>query len=397
MPTTLQPLSEPERDRTLDILRGFALAGVLFVFCTADMAAPANYVESFRDELISWPRWILVENRMYGMLIIIFGFGFGVQVKKATEKNESVVPLFVRRLTGLLILGLLHALLLSTRDILIFYAVAGFALLPARNFSNRNLLLFIGAVSIILVTPILRTIFGSLSHGHAGFAEPNSFIEHLKFNWNDFKIYHLRYGIYVDALFHFLFGFYLQRIGFLEKLKENKPFRKRVFMISLIAAVIIGTAHYTWIEPIAWPAMFEMKESIQKFSANTGLKICWHSWIISCALLYSTILVAISLQSNFRRLLEPLSAFGQMALSNYLIQSLILVPYALGFDKFNDMPAFQGFVLFLGVFAFQLIFSSWWLKRYRMGPFEWVLRSFTYWRWQSQRSQPARSKVLSSN
>jgi uncharacterized protein len=189
MPTTLQPLSEPERDRTLDILRGFALAGVLFVFCTADMAAPANYVESFRDELISWARWILVENRMYGMLIIIFGFGFGVQVKKATEKNESVVPLFVRRLTGLLILGLLHALLLSKRDILIFYAVAGFALLPARNFSNRNLLLFIGAVAIILVTPSLRIIFGSLSHGHAGFAEPNSFIEHLKFNWNDFKIY----------------------------------------------------------------------------------------------------------------------------------------------------------------------------------------------------------------
>jgi uncharacterized protein len=397
MSTTLQPLSTPERDRTLDILRGFALAGVLFVFCTADIAAPADYVESFRDELISWPRWILVENRMYGMLIIIFGFGFGVQVKKATEKNESVVPVFVRRLTGLLIIGLLHALLLSTRDILIFYAVAGFALLPARNFSNRQLLLFIGAVTVILVTPLIRIIFGSVSTADAGFDEPNSFIAHLRFNWIDFKVYHQRYGIYVDALFHFLLGFYLQRIGFLQKLKDNKAFRKRLFVISLIAAIILGTAHYTWMEPIAWPAMFEMKESIQKFAVNTALKIHWQSWIISCVLLYSTILVAISQRNKFRKLLEPLAAFGQMALSNYLIQSLVLVPYALWFDKFNDMPPFQGFVLFLVVLTFQLVFSLWWLKRNRMGPFEWVLRSFTYWKWQSQRLQPARSKVLTSN
>jgi uncharacterized protein len=108
----------------------------------------------------------------------------------------------------------------------------------------------------------------------------------------------------------------------------------------------------------------------------------WQAWIMICVLFYITILVGLSSNNHFKRWLQPLAAFGQMALSNYLIQSLILVPYALLFDKFNNTPPLQGFILFLIVFIFQLLFSVWWLKRFRFGPFEWLLRSFTYWKWQ---------------
>jgi len=389
MATTLQPLSATNRDQTLDALRGFALAGVLFVFCVSDIDTPKKYVNSFWDDLIDWPKWILVENRMYGMLIVIFGMGFSVQVSKAIQKGESLVPVFLRRLTGLLIIGFIHALLLSNRDILMFYAVAGFALLPARNFSNRQLMIFMIAVFFLLVTPIIKMIFrfGDPWQGAGDLTEPNNFFDHIQFNWRYFKAYHQLYGIYIDMLFHFLLGFYLHRSGLLNKLKENKKFRKKLLLISLACFIILGTLFYAWIDPEVWPAMFKMKNSLQKSLLSIVLKTYWHAWILCCVVLYITILIALSSNNNFKKLFQPLAAFGQMALSNYLIQSIILVPYALLFNKFNNMPPFKGFILFLIVFAFQLLFSVWWLKRYRFGPFEWLLRSFTYWKRQPLRFQ----------
>jgi uncharacterized protein len=93
--------------------------------------------------------------------------------------------------------------------------------------------------------------------------------------------------------------------------------------------------------------------------------------------------------SKGKKLLSPLAAFGQMALSNYLIQSLILVPYLLLFNKFENLPPFNGLILFLIVFALQLVFSNWWMSRYTQGPVEWLLRSLTYWKWQKiKRSTP---------
>jgi uncharacterized protein len=78
-----------------------------------------------------------------------------------------------------------------------------------------------------------------------------------------------------------------------------------------------------------------------------------------------------------------------MALSNYLVQSLVLVPYVLIFDKFDNLPPFNGLILFIPVFALQLLFSNWWMNRYKLGPFEWLLRSITYWNWQELRkAQP---------
>jgi uncharacterized protein len=349
------------------------------------MEAPENHVNSFWDELIAWPKWILVEGRMYGMLLVIFGMGFSVQVSKAMHKGESPVPVILRRLTGLLIIGFIHAVLISNRDILIFYAIAGFALFPARKFSNRQLIIFMIVVFLLLVTPLIRMIFGNPLQGVGKLTEPNNLSDHLLFNWKYFKAYHQVYGIYIDMLFHFLLGFYLHRAGFLQKIKHNKKSRKKLLLITLVCCGILGPVVYAWIEPVAMQAIFKMKNSWEKFLLLTATKIQWHAWIVSCVLLYVSILVSLSSIDNLRNFFKPLAAYGQMALSNYLIQSLILVPYALWFDKFNNMPPFNGFILFLIVFTFQLMFSVWWLKRYKFGPFEWILRSFTYWKRQSMK------------
>ena len=384
MTSTLQPLQQNQRDRSLDILRGFALAGVLFVYCVSDMGSPDNHVNSFWDDFIAWPKWVLVENRMYNMLILIFGMGFSVQVSRAAQKQESLVPVFVRRLTGLLIIGVIHAIVLSSRDILIFYAIAGFALLPARNLNNRGLMIFISIVFLLLVTKTLDRLFNTPT-GHQNLAEPNSFIEHIKYNWWDFKIYHRTLGIYVDMLFHFLLGFYLYKIGFLEKIKNDNVFRKKLLVISLICFLILGPPMYLWMESTGWSLINKVDSPFQKFLLRTSASIYWQLWMMCCVMLYIAILIGLSSINTFRNAFKPLAAFGQMALSNYLIQSVILVPYALVFNKFGNTPPAEGFIVFLLTFAFQLWFSVWWLNKFKLGPFEWLLRSLTYFKWQQMR------------
>jgi uncharacterized protein len=382
MSTTLQPLTESRRDITLDLLRGFALAGVLFMFCVHDIGTAPAYAKTFLDDLIAWPKWILIENRMYTMLILIFGIGFYVQLEKAKQKETSLVPVFMRRIMGLLILGFLHAIFLSTRDILMFYALAGAALLLIRNASNRQLLVSTLIVFLILVTPVIQVLTGNPWQKAQALVQPNNYTEHVRYNWQYFILYHQTYSIYIDMLFHFMLGFWIGRSGILQKLKSNPKFRRSLLMVSLAGTLIMIPFYYYYVDQVLSNIIFRMSSGWQKFLSVTGFRIIWQLWMMISVTLYSTLLIGMAVTSKRKNRLRPLAAFGQMALSNYLIQSLILVPWLLAFDKFNDIPPFTGFILFLLVLTLQLSFSTWWLARYKLGPFEWLLRSFTYWSWQ---------------
>ena len=219
MSTPLQPLSGTNRDTSLDILRGFAIVGVLFMFCVSDIGTAPDYVNSLADEIVGWFKYILVEGRMYTMLILIFGIGFHVQIRKAELQGVSILPPFLRRLAGLLIIGFIHAIILSRRDILMFYALTGLALLPIRNLTNRQLLFVIIFVFILLVTPVLDLFLSNPWPQTFALVQPNNYPDHVRYNWEFFKIYHLVYPVYIDMLFHFLLGFWIGRSGLLNRIK----------------------------------------------------------------------------------------------------------------------------------------------------------------------------------
>jgi uncharacterized protein len=80
----------------------------------------------------------------------------------------------------------------------------------------------------------------------------------------------------------------------------------------------------------------------------------------------------------FATYLRPLSALGRMAFTNYLLQALIIVPFCLAFDLFDKVTPTRGLWLALAVSVFQLTLSTWWLRRYPMGPLERVWRGVTY-------------------
>ena len=193
MSTALQLLSQSIRDTSLDMLRGFALAGVLLTFCAGDVGSSDKYTNTFLDEAVKWTKWILIENRMYTMLIIIFGIGFYVQLEKAKQKGVSIVPVFTRRLMGLLLIGFAHAVLLSTRDILMFYGLAGIGLLLVRNATNRQLLLLMAIIFFVVAPVVARFRVGYTAFS---LSQPNNYVDHLRHNWQFFKLYHQIYFIY---------------------------------------------------------------------------------------------------------------------------------------------------------------------------------------------------------
>jgi len=385
--STLQPLSSNERDVSLDILRGFALAGVLLTFCITDARSAPGYTKTFLDDLVDWPKYILIEGRMYGMLIIIFGIGFHVQLKKAKEKGVSFAPVFLRRAIGLIILGFLHAIFLSTRDILLFYGISGAVLLLLRNAKNWQLWTLMGLLFFVATPIVVR--FQSAGLKAFALSQPNNYVDHVQHNWEFFKLYHQIWFIYVEMLLHFMLGYIISRTGFFQKLKDHKKLRRKLLIASLIGSAVLIPLYYFYLPDAVFPLLRNIKTTWLRLLAVTGVRTLWQLWMMVSVILYATTLISIYRSAKGKKWLAPLASFGQMSLSNYLIQSIVLVPYLLAFNKYDNTGPFNGFILFLIMLALQLVFSTWWMARYTMGPFEWLLRSFTYWRWQKiKRSEP---------
>ena len=381
MSSLLQPLSASNRDKSLDILRGFALAGVLFIFCVSDNGPTHGYTNTFLDSLIDWPKYILVESRMYTMLIIIFGIGFHVQLEKAKSHATSLVPVFTRRLIGLLVIGFIHAIILSKRDILMFYAIAGFVLLLVRKATVRQLLICMGVLFFIAV-PLIQYNVKNVWPQTSALVQPNDYPDYVQYNWQWFKLYHQVYFIYIEMLFHFMLGFMLSKSGIFQKIKESKKLRQRLLIISLVSSIILIPFLYFWLPKILSGMNPKKMDFPIRVLISLGYRSLWQIWMLVSVTLYATILINLISSEKKKRSLGSLAAFGQMALSNYLIQSLVLVPYFLLTNKFHSVPPTEGLIMFVIVFALQLLFSTWWMKRYKLGPFEWLLRSFTYWKWQ---------------
>ena len=384
MSSLLQPLSASNRDKTLDILRGFALAGVLFIFCISDNAPSSGYTNSFFDEVLSWFKWIFIESRMYTLLIIIFGIGFHVQLEKAKQQNKSLVPVFSRRVIGLLVLGFIHAIVLSTRDILMFYGAAGAVLLLLRNASVKQLMLFMGILFYVVV-PIIQYTIPNTWPKAAALIEPNEYVDYVQYNWQFFIYYHQVYAIYANMLFYFMLGFILSKSGLFEKIKSSKFLRNQLLTLSIGAAIVCIPFWY-FLEPnYLGDFLTGVTDKTIRLLISLVYRTFYEVWMLLSATLLAILLIKLSLTGKGKKILDPLAAFGQMALSNYLVQSLILVPYLLIADKIKGIGPTEGLVTFIIVLTLQLIFSQWWMSRYKFGPFEWILRSFTYWKWQPNR------------
>ena len=416
----LAPVRQSEREVFMDVLRGFAILGIFIAnlasFSFYDSSIPASsspYLLGKADHTMSFLHHMFIEGKFYSIFSLLFGWGIALQFKRAEAKGVNALPTVKRRLFFMLLLGALH-LLIWPGDIVFFYALLAFILLPLRKFSNKTLLIT-GVILILLpillywlkmTWPVLNTPSEKLAQ--AGTWTNNQFFPEYrdvdtreefiaildKLDWWDFTknnvagfFYRYSYLLHVSrvpkVLGMFLIGYVVGRSDFFKNLAQ---YRKIVYIV-IVAGLLIGLpANYL----LAKQMESHMGDYFQ-LKQNGFYHTIWYALGVAPLAMAYVGLFMLAFKTNAgSKILSVFAPAGKMAFSNYIMQSLIgnYVFFATGLGyMFKVGPVY--YTLFgVAVFILQIIFSTIWLKYFNYGPVEWVWRSATYKKW-----QPMRKKV----
>ncbi|WP_240777346.1 DUF418 domain-containing protein [Nonomuraea basaltis] len=345
----------------------------------AGMAEPA--FGSSLDWGVRWTVTLLMENKFYLLFSFLFGYSFTLQLDSAARQGRPFVPMFLRRLSGLFLLGLAHAVLLFPGDILTTYAAVGLALLVLHRITPRAAVLLAVALTALLalgfVLLALMAMGGLDMSGQVAdtAAEATRSDAALGGSVSQIISEHVRKLSLVIVLRVFfqgpavlaacLIGLAVGKLGALGNLSAHTATLRRLqwtgFTVGLAGALFYtlsawnGTVHKFWGEAVD---------------------------------LVTAPLLAAAYGATFLRLLpylprlgRALAAPGRMALSNYLAQSLIcaLIFTGYGLALVDRVSPPVEVVIALGIFVAQVFYSRWWLRSHRYGPVEWFLRYLTYW------------------
>lgn len=395
------PLQPEGRIQVLDILRGFALLGILLAnmrfysqpLVAAMMGGPTGGIDLVTTHLVRF----LVEAKFYSLFSLLFGIGLFVQMTRAEAHGAGFGRLYVRRLVALGGIGAVHAFLLWPGDILTTYAVLGFVLLAFRNRQPRTLIVW---ALVFLVLPLLvvavQTVVTPLPSG--GAASPSralsvaqatvrvshdwqvyghgSFAEVTAQRVRDFRLLLPAFvSMAPGMLCMFLTGLWVARRGLLHDVTSHRPQLVRIFAICVVLGAVANGGVLFARESLAEPGWRLAMRVMQAFGAPL---LCFA---------YAAGIAVLAADQRWRRRLAPLGAAGRMALSNYLLQSAVCTTlfYGYGFGLLGRVGVAGGVALALALWSAQLVISTLWLRRFSYGPAEWVWRSLTYGRRPSMR------------
>ena len=393
----IRPVSVNERLEIIDVLRGLAVGGILIGniqwFSGYGMVPPAVVALSTINHVVHFLVHFFVEGKFYSIFSFLFGFGFAMQIARADERGDTSASLFKRRLFWLLVIGLLHAYLLWAGDILSIYALMGFLLLLFRKKSNESLLKWsVGLMIVPIVTYLL------LYAAFIAFAPPDTAakIEAEKAagwassiasvaNGSYLDIvtgYNLNYviGRYMGLIFQmrlpkilamFLLGLYAYRTGVFQNLAENKPFIRKVMFYGLGLGVV-GNLMMAGLAGNEAEFPPSLAGAVGVIGYAFGVPALALGIIAAVTMLWQT--------DASKRLLSVLAPVGRMALTNYLMQTVIcvLLFYGYGLGLVGTIGATKATLIALTIFVFQIIVSNLWLMSFRYGPMEWIWRQLTY-------------------
>jgi len=169
----------------------------------------------------------------------------------------------------------------------------------------------------------------------------------------------------------FLLGFYAGRRGILLRVEEHLPLVRRVFRWGLALGLIGNTA---------FAVLIEMGVDIPPSPLGIAQTAAYAVGVPSLCFFYVSALALLWRKPRWRRWLSALAPVGQMALSNYLMQTIVCVTifYGYGFGCFGRVGVTTGVALAVVIFALQIALSNWWFRRFQYGPVEWVWRQLTY-------------------
>jgi len=400
---TLQPVSEPNRIQLLDQLRGFALFGILMVnmaiFTNPHTIMFGNFSiwQDPESKAATWFIRFFFEGKFYVLFSLMFGIGFQLFLQKLDESRE-VMPVYRRRLFFLFLFGALHVILLWFGDILVWYALFGFVMTWFRKKSNRTLLrwslffMFIPVVATSMLM-LLMMVFRNIPEAAEGMAEGmaaqqqameeltrkaydiyanGSFGEQLRFRLTEYA--NLLGGIiffYPNTLAMFLLGMIFMRKGFITEPQQHKTFFKKLLTYTLPLGILCAYILSTYSPQVTQndPTWLNVLVLFSHTQGGTALALSYLSLMVMC-----------SNSGRFKWFRRRLASTGRMALTNYLMQSLIATSlfFSYGLGLYGKTSPLHGIFIVLAIFIFQFWYSDLWLKHFRYGPMEWLWRTLTY-------------------
>ena len=373
-----------ERVELIDILRGFALLGILTVNFWGSSGEAARSLDRIVSDVLD----IAVSSSFYPLFSFLFGLGFAVQLVRARERGAGVVRIYVRRMLALFLIGAFHAIVIWEGDILVTYAILGLLLVLLHRLSDRWLL----ALATVVLTagslgPVARGVLTRVGGERAAETQLlgdlarfertqapralstrydldssstrlSSLTSSITTRWRQFQ-FRVRWQLSRNTLLDdipalFLIGFVVGRRRILQQATRHRKGLTYAAAIGLIASTAGTLVVYVWkpssqvLDSIGW--------SLQDHGATM--------FYISAISVGVTFVPAIA--SAFRHFAPA----GRIGLTNYLLQSITMT---LLFSRYGASLKAPPTALWLGInlvffFGLQLPFSRWWIRRFRFGP-----------------------------
>jgi len=402
-----QPVTSSERIQSLDILRGFAILGILIMNIQSFSMPGAAYMNPIAfGDMSGLNKWVwivshvLADQKFMTLFSILFGAGVVLVTQKAEQKTGKSAGLHYRRTFWLLVIGLIHAHLIWYGDVLVTYALCGLFIYLFRNVRPSRLL--ITGIVFISIHTVIYLLFGlSLPYW------PEESVAGLRESW-------IPDGAQLSAEIQAVTGTLSEQIA--HNSEQALFLETFVFLTQFLwragGLMMVGMAFYKWgiltaeksksfyvrgwilswgigLPIIVYGLIKNFSEDFSvEFSMFLGSQFnYWGSLFVAFG--YLCMIMLLSKSGLARGFKSRLAAIGQMALTNYIAQSVIavLIFHGVGLGLFGEVDRTGQILITLGIWIVQFAWSKPWLSRYRFGPLEWIWRSLSY-----MKKQPLRLK-----
>ncbi|WP_348262063.1 DUF418 domain-containing protein [Telmatobacter sp. DSM 110680] len=414
-----RPVMQRERIPTIDVVRGVALMGILFMNISSFSGPIEMYINPLMVgnhrsyNIFAWViRWVLFEGKMRAAFSMLFGAGVILLTERADRRGaKNVADIFLRRNMWLVLFGIIHFYFVWTGDILYWYGLTALLFLyPCRQVRFRNL--FVAGVLVLAVgvgSDAYFAIDGIRTKNQAQAAQAvqasgkklsqaqqdalkkwtdiqdrrkkvhdedlkamrGSYLDALKWRiqWGpraQAKSYYML-G-FTDVLGMMLIGMGLYRMGFL-----TGALSYRVYGWTIAAGFLLSIPINSF---QAWGIIRD------NFQPESAWWVLYQVGRLTGAVANVALVVLIVKAGLFKSLTRQVASVGQTALSNYLFTSIscTLLFNGFGFGLYGKLEYYQLYVVVACVWTLNLILSPIWLRYFLFGPMEWVWRSLTYWK-----------------
>jgi uncharacterized protein len=392
-----RPVPGSERIEAIDIIRGFALLGVLLMNDQYFFRGPAELYLLVRrpypgaaDMATEWILQVFFSSKSVSLFSFLFGMGLAIQLERAEAKGVGFGRYALRRLGALLALGVLHIALLWMGDILHIYALLGFVLLLFLR--RRPMVVLIWALAILVLPWVGMTIYtfavpprpdpvliippraGAWMAQSLAAYRHGSWLEAAVFRVRDY-LHHTRPMMLLQFLPYafglFLLGLWTWRRGIVREPARHRRLLRGVLAVALPVGLGLSIASSVW-RQLHGRAPSVVGALLRASADLVGTPLL--------ALAYGAGLLLLCQRPAALRILAPLAPVGRMALTSYLAQSLVMtwIYNGHGLGLYGTVGPAAAAAICLALYAAQILVSRAWLAGHRFGPVEWLWRSVTY-------------------